>query len=442
MKFFVIKNGTILRNEYYGGIIFNKNSGATMEVDHELFQVLRFLKKPRSIEEIKNQINSFSVKKRADLKIKFFLKKLAIHGFIKICHDSQRESKITNTGAKFIETNCKDCLSSPEVVHLSVTGRCNLDCPFCYEKYAEEEMTTSQIFYLIDRLSEMGVFQLAIGGGEPFMRKDMVEIIRYCTKRHIVPNVTTNGTLLSVDIMKKISGLVGQINISLNSHFIENRTFDIDKIRDLKNYRIKTGLNFLVTSRSIHVLEELLHLSSEMPVSNIVILRPKPTPWNKEWFEENKLTGKDMATLKDILVRFSKKIKVHIDCSLVFLMKDISRDLLQSNAIYGCVAGENFCTIKSNGDVFPCSFLNRKEYLAGNVLCDDFNAIWKNSLVFKNMRNIKNNVIGVCRNCSIKENCKGCRAIALFETGNLYSGERLCSEGQYENNRHKNPIRV
>ena len=288
-------------------------------------------------------------------------------------------------------------------------------------------MTTNQILCLIDELSKMGVFQLAIGGGEPFLREDIIEIIRHCHKRQIIPNVTTNGTLLSEGTLEKISGLVGQINLSVNSHLIENGTFDVDKIQHLKNHGIRAGLNFLITSRNIDKLEEMMHLWSEMPINNSVILRPKPTQWNKEWFEENKLNRKDITTLRNALVKFKGKTRLYVDCSLVFLMKDLSESFLQSNAIYGCIAGRRFCTIKSNGDVFPCSFLTARKYLAGNVLDIDFNIIWRNSVVFKNMKTIKNNITGVCRDCSIRENCGGCRAIALFETGNPYSEEILCS---------------
>lgn len=428
MRFFVIGSGITLRNEYYGGMIFNRNNGATIEVDHELFRVLRFLKKPRTMEEIKKLVNEPSGKKYRDLEIRYFLRKLAVHGFIKTC-SSQKGPRITEGPRKFIETSCQDGLSAPEVVHLSVTSRCNLNCPFCYEKYTREEMTTSQIFRLIDNLSEMGVFQLAIGGGEPFIREDVVEIIRHCRQRQIVPNITTNGTLLSEDTVKKISGLVGQINLSVNSHLTGNRIFDADKIRILKNHGIRTGVNLLVTDKSIRMVEKLLYLLSEMPLSNIVVLRPKPTYWNKKWYDENKLTQKDIAALKVILARFSEKINLHIDCSLVCMMKNISKNFLQSNAIYGCVAGERFCTIKSNGDVFPCSFLTTGECLAGNVLHSDFNTIWKNPVIFKKLRTVKNNITGVCKNCSIRENCGGCRAVALFETGSLYSEERLCLGG-------------
>ncbi len=416
----------VLRRECYGGIIFNRANGATVEVDNELFQVLNFLEKPKNFEEIEKQVNNFCKKRHASLKIAYLLKELIEYGLIKMFYGIRKESGTENASAKFVETVCKDFLSAPEVVHLSVTSKCNLNCPFCYEKSEKMEMTTEQLFGLIDELAEMRVFQLAIGGGEPLLRKDILKIIQHCCEKGIVPNLTTNGLLLSKRIMNQLSGKVGQINISLNNHLIDNNIFDISKVQDLKAYGIRVGLNFLATSGRIQFMEGFLSKLDKTLITNVIILRPKPTPLNMKWFEKNKLTSKDIKLLDDMFRRLNAKIDLHVDCSLVFLMRKISKEFLQSKAVYGCVAGERFCTIKSNGDVFPCSFLTTKAFLAGNVLDTPFSSIWNNSVIFKNMRSIKNNVMGVCRNCLIKKNCGGCRALALFETGNLYAEEKFC----------------
>ena len=67
-------------------------------------------------------------------------------------------------------------------------GQCNLNCAFCYGKSKANDLSTTQIFNLIDELSSMKVFQLAIGGGEPFLRKDISEVINYCQQKNIIAN--------------------------------------------------------------------------------------------------------------------------------------------------------------------------------------------------------------------------------------------------------------
>ena len=115
-------------------------------------------------------------------------------------------------------------LSAPEVVHFSVTSNCNLDCPFCY-RLDNKDMSTEQITGFIDELARMRVFQLAIGGGEPLLRDDLPAIIDYCYKKNIVPNLTTNGTLLNSSFLKQVSGKVGQINISSNEYFDREKVY-------------------------------------------------------------------------------------------------------------------------------------------------------------------------------------------------------------------------
>jgi len=71
-------------------------------------------------------------------------------------------------------------------LHLEITGRCNLRCIYCYnskfntEEKIREEMNTEDIKRLIDEASKMGCNKFTFSGGEPFLRKDIFEIIEYC----------------------------------------------------------------------------------------------------------------------------------------------------------------------------------------------------------------------------------------------------------------------
>jgi len=97
----------------------------------------------------------------------------------------------------------------PITVNLEITYRCNSNCKYCpteklNEKNSQEikkEMTTEQIFSMIDELSGIGMKRLAIGGGEPLLREDIGEIINYAKQKKIFTFISTNGILLPKKLM-------------------------------------------------------------------------------------------------------------------------------------------------------------------------------------------------------------------------------------------------
>ena len=86
-------------------------------------------------------------------------------------------------------------ISAPETVHWAVTFKCDLDCQDCYIRRHRDvfttELDTIEALRIIDKIADAGVFQLAIGGGEPLMRKDILRITARAHERKLVVHVTT-----------------------------------------------------------------------------------------------------------------------------------------------------------------------------------------------------------------------------------------------------------
>src|SRR3989339_905677 len=234
---YVRSKETILRKEFFGGIAFNKKKAITIELDEEGFYLLSILEKPITIKNIALKLSSTFGRIFSFKEIQSNLELLQQQGFIGNKPFSKSKGGPDNlpqlsSGSTF--------LSAPETVHLSITGKCNLHCAFCYGKSDTPDLSTAQIFSLIDELSSMSVFQLAIGGGEPFLRKDIFKIINYCRQKNIVVNLTTNGALLTDFTARNIKNKVGQVNLSYN----EDPTGQFKRALDilLKN-KINTGIN-------------------------------------------------------------------------------------------------------------------------------------------------------------------------------------------------------
>ncbi|MCL2678078.1 MAG: GTP 3',8-cyclase MoaA [Clostridiales bacterium] len=105
-------------------------------------------------------------------------------------------------------------------LRLSVTGRCNLDCIYCKRESGKSpDFTVEEIGRLARALTALGVKKIRLTGGEPLMRKDIVEIVRVCAEAPGLADLamTTNAILMPrYATGLKESGL-SLVNISLNT---------------------------------------------------------------------------------------------------------------------------------------------------------------------------------------------------------------------------------
>jgi MoaA/NifB/PqqE/SkfB family radical SAM enzyme len=121
--------------------------------------------------------------------------------------------------------------SKPLDVICEITYICNLACPTCFRwtaKPDEHELTTAEWKGVLSTLKEwLGTFNLTFTGGEPFLRKDLLELFKFASDNGIVTGVVSNGSLIDKTMAKRIvdSGLDG-LCISLNSlkRHIHNET--------------------------------------------------------------------------------------------------------------------------------------------------------------------------------------------------------------------------
>lgn len=92
----------------------------------------------------------------------------------------------------------------PLSVQLDVTYRCNERCVHCYLDHNDHgEMTTAEIYGVLDQLAEAGVFFLTLSGGEVFMRRDFFDILEYARSLTFCVKIKTNAFMIGE---KKRSG--------------------------------------------------------------------------------------------------------------------------------------------------------------------------------------------------------------------------------------------
>ena len=88
----------------------------------------------------------------------------------------------------------------------------------------------------------------------------------------------------------------------------------------------------------------------------------------------------------------------------------------------GCLAGTAVCFVSHKGQVFPCGYLPVE---AGNVRTRDFAEIWRESPLFRTLR--EDALGGKCGACEYRTVCGGCRAPGYYATGDFLAEEPYCS---------------
>ena len=137
---------------------------------------------------------------------------------------------IKDDAAKYTKAN------TPELVDLKITNYCPFGCSWCYMSSTKKGVHASldEIKKHVDRLAELKVMEIAIGGGEPTMHPEFVQILEYINTKGMVANFTTFSVAWLKDerIVEAVRKYASAIGVS-----VHNRK-DLDKVK-----KINLGVN-------------------------------------------------------------------------------------------------------------------------------------------------------------------------------------------------------
>lgn len=343
----------------------------------------------------------------------------------------------------------------PYVVSWNLTYRCNLACEHCYldaggkplvedEAFADRsELTTAQCFKVVDDIAAFAPEAVTIlTGGEPLLRRDILEIIRYASARGLFVVVGTNGvkitpTLAALLFKEGVRGL----SLSLDALDPERH----DRFRRVAGAWRNTvagagilreaGLPFIVqTTVGAHNVNELAsiaafaHTQLSASVWNLYFL----VPTGRGAFvsdispDEYDRVLSDLATIQKA---YAGKMLVNAKCAPHFVKTLFADDAASpflktySGGAGGCPAGTHYLGIRPNGDVTPCPYL---PVFGGNLREETLADVWASSEPFVAIRK-RAALGGRCGACELNALCGGCRARAYGTTGDLLAEDPLCT---------------
>ena len=115
----------------------------------------------------------------------------------------------------------------PIFIGFNVTNRCNMRCTFCsVPNLPNPDMTLPQIEHALDRVAEMGIPVVGVTGGEPFLRRDLAEIMKAIEVRGMKSTLVTNGEALTEARMVELSGLQNIVHFALSVDSLDRSTYE------------------------------------------------------------------------------------------------------------------------------------------------------------------------------------------------------------------------
>lgn len=322
------------------------------------------------------------------------------------------------------------------IVSWNVTNACNMYCAHCYRDAgckAEDELSTADAKKLLTEIKRAGFQIMIFSGGEPLMRPDILELVKFADSLGLFPVFGTNGTLITPQMARDLKAAGARaMGISLDSldaaKHDKFRSFPggwqgaVDGMKNCKAAGLPFQIHTTVMDWNAPELEDMIDFAVEIGARAHHFFFLVPTG-RAATIEEESLRAEQY---EDVLTRIMKKqqtvpIELKPTCAPQFLR--IAAELgMKSRFHRGCLAGLSYCIISPKGKVQPCAYL--KEYL-GDVRETPFDEIWKNNPVLQKLRTMKYD--GGCGACKYQRVCGGCRArAAIYHNGDYMAEEPWC----------------
>lgn len=321
------------------------------------------------------------------------------------------------------------------VVIWNLTRRCNLTCKHCYalavDKEFPDELSTDEVFAVLDDLKAFHVPAVILSGGEPLLRADIHTIANRAKALGLYAALSTNGTLIGPEQIDEIAEVgYDYIGISIDGTQVTHDKFrrlqgayeaSMAAVRLCVARGLKVGLRFTLTQDNAHELDVMLDLLESEGVERFYFSHLNYAGRGNHNRKDDAFFAMTRSAMDKLFERCwdgvvagrpKEFVTGNNDADGVYMLHWVARnfpdkiDHMQAKLVQwgGNASGVNVANIDNVGDVHPDTMWWHKTL--GNVKTRSFANIWTDTSD-PLMAGLK------ARPRSVKGRCGGCAHFAI-----------------------------
>jgi len=321
---------------------------------------------------------------------------------------------------------------APSLVIWLSTARCNMACRHCYVRgrFGGPELTTEEALRMVRELPELGAVHLAITGGEPFLRPDVLQVAREAVEHGLKVSFNTNGSLINERLAKELRKLDALVFISLDG--ADRDVCDalrgpgawkkaLRGLAELRSYGVEYSVIMTITALNYWQGKKHIMLCEAVGAWDAIFLPLIPSGMAAKAREELMPSPSQVVEC----LKAAEEAVEEIGYRASIWCAPFASRFLRSKRLYVAPCSEGIMDISPQGDLLFCDTLDFK---AGNVR-DGVARAWEIFLAFREKL-----VAGrapwrepPCSECPAVGFCEGgCLARAYLTWRDLGAPDPLC----------------
>ncbi len=337
-------------------------------------------------------------------------------------------------------------MRTPRTVDIDITNRCNLRCKYCYYYSGPgdtgQDLPLEEWLTFFDELGRCAVMDVSIAGGEPFLRKDLRQVIERVVRNRMRFSILSNGTLITDEMAEflKQTQQCKHVQVSIDGSKPEihdvgrgagNFAKAVRGIRILRTHQIPVTVRVTISRYNVDDLENIARFLLEE------IGLPSFSTNSSGYMglcrqnSDLQLTAQDRTQAMETLLRLTKHYNGRVSAlagplaegkrwaEMEQARKEGRESLSRGGSLYGCTGMMSKMAVLADGAMVPCNQLSH--ITLGRINQDDLREVWQNHPELTRLRErveIPLRDFEFCQGCEYIPYCTGnCPALAYALLG-------------------------
>jgi SynChlorMet cassette radical SAM/SPASM protein ScmF len=339
-----------------------------------------------------------------------------------------------------------------EAIYLYPTGDCNQRCRHCWvdathvtRSRGEAPLRAGELRRALAPARDLGLGRAKITGGEPFVRRDTLEIVEGLRADGLEVEIETNGTLIDEPLAAAL-GRVGLQRVSVSLDGATAATHDAHRgqpgafartlraIGLLRAHGVPVEVLFTLTRASEGELDALLDRCATLDVQAFKVNLLTPLGRGRELHDRGEAVpiGRILALAHHLEDERGPELPYEVATSVPVAFTN--RERLREGSGHRChilnilgVLGDGRLSLCGVGYLVP-------ELILGDLRREPIDRVWRESPLLRDLRDrLQARLEGVCGRCVLRAACLGaCRANAWTPSGGLLAPYWFCQQAEDE----------